>query len=714
MALDSHYIPAFTLETVFLDKDSGAPLSGGILTFYEDDNRTVPKSVFQLTGTPPTYSYLDIGPTITLSSIGTCAVGDDPFVPYLFPYDDAGDVQLYYMTVTSSAGTAQFAREAIPYIAGSGTEGGGNNIENELSNPQFSEVLFGETGTAYAITLASSTSLPVGPNWYLDLVGSGTVTLTQLALVAGTVSTNPPYALDIALSGFTGTAVLRQRLQGNASIFTGNWLNGFFVAKSTGATADLSLQYSQSSGAPSGITIASGTAAVGTYAVFRGSVELDSSTNTNTAPNGYADISLIIPNASHITVTSVQVYGSDSEVTQGSILFDEQPLNRLTDHMYNYWQQPLFYKRISSYLVGWDFAFNPYQVSVATVTPTAGYIFDQTIAKSTGGNYAVTFSNVNPIFTPGTANTAMYLLQYLTGASAAALEYTALSVNIHAYLATGTASARVYLFGGNAVSTIPVLPTTIGTMDASGVFTLTAANWFAIASTYYRSAAVPILGNDVFQIGDTDLGFANFNVFDNLDLTTISNFAIVVTIATGSTASAVQIGSISLVPGTIPTRPAPQTADEVLRECQYYYEKSYNPTVAVGTSTLLGALFLPQSTSIAGANATRAYSQSGSFIFNTRKRIAPTVASMRFYSLLGVADNVTVTLVVNTTATQVAADAANGVIWNYVLSMTGFAFDVVQAQGGAIASDNATANGGLRTSGYLTFHYVADCRLGII
>ena len=40
MALDPHYIPAFSIdEGPILDKDNGAPLSGGVVWFQYDNNR---------------------------------------------------------------------------------------------------------------------------------------------------------------------------------------------------------------------------------------------------------------------------------------------------------------------------------------------------------------------------------------------------------------------------------------------------------------------------------------------------------------------------------------------------------------------------------------------------------------------------------------------------------------------------------------------------
>ena len=53
--------------------------------------------------------------------------------------------------------------------------------------------------------------------------------------------------------------------------------------------------------------------------------------------------------------------------------------------------------------------------------------------------------------------------------------------------------------------------------------------------------------------------------------------------------SGVSFDSISLIPGYIPTRPAPKTIDEHLREASYYFLMSFNqgivPANSVGTPT---------------------------------------------------------------------------------------------------------------------------------
>lgn len=139
MSLDSRYIIASDLQSLFRDKDTGLPLRNGVIYFWEDEARTIPKSVFQITGTPPNYSYVDLGAVINLTSIGTISNnGPNDIILYYFPYDDAGNAQLYFVQVYSqggpTTGVLQFTREGWPNFTQADTSA---NILNYCPNGQF-------------------------------------------------------------------------------------------------------------------------------------------------------------------------------------------------------------------------------------------------------------------------------------------------------------------------------------------------------------------------------------------------------------------------------------------------------------------------------------------------------------------------------------------------------------------------------------------------
>lgn len=136
MALDTRYVPTKYFQEIFLDKDTGCPLSGGVVKFYRDNARTTPKEVYQLTGTPPNYTYISLGTEVTLSSSGTFQDGSsNDITVYLFPYDTSGNIDLYYATVESSGAVSQFTREGFPNVSQEDIED--EELLNFIPNGQF-------------------------------------------------------------------------------------------------------------------------------------------------------------------------------------------------------------------------------------------------------------------------------------------------------------------------------------------------------------------------------------------------------------------------------------------------------------------------------------------------------------------------------------------------------------------------------------------------
>lgn len=141
MALDTeHYIPLFYLSNPVIDKDTGSPLAGGEINFFRDSSRITPKDVYILSGDPPDYTYVNIGSTVGLGPAGTPMYLGNDVVIYLFPFD--GDIDtttntldLYYYTVESSGGIAQFTREGQPNLEASDV---GQTVDvNFIPNGQF-------------------------------------------------------------------------------------------------------------------------------------------------------------------------------------------------------------------------------------------------------------------------------------------------------------------------------------------------------------------------------------------------------------------------------------------------------------------------------------------------------------------------------------------------------------------------------------------------
>lgn len=129
--LNPAYISSTPLQWFFINKDDASPLAGGIVTFYSQTNPTVLKPVYQLDNSSPT-GFSILNDPITLTAVGTFADdnGND-IIPYFYPFDADGNVELYYITVYSSGGVLQFTRMDWPPNM---SEGGGEEVTNEIIN----------------------------------------------------------------------------------------------------------------------------------------------------------------------------------------------------------------------------------------------------------------------------------------------------------------------------------------------------------------------------------------------------------------------------------------------------------------------------------------------------------------------------------------------------------------------------------------------------
>ncbi len=728
MAIDSHYIPAFSIEDVLLDKDKGAPLSGGLVYFEQDNNRGVLKPVYQITGTSPNYTYTQLPNPVELSSIGTFEDSlSNPTIPYFYPFDANGDPEYYFVRVTSSTDVPQFSREAVPYIPTDISPAeSAINFGNEITNPQFAEVLF-DTDSAnyvYSFTAATLEAVEIAPGWEIVASGTGTVTVSQSRPV-GSLNrpTNPGTLLNINSTGVSYLR-LRQRIYGSPNLFGQEFISGFFVAKTFGASsATVTMYYSQSNGTVTNIPVlAAILPATGAYTEFSGSTAtaIPASTSADSFPDGYIDIELAIPLSTNIEITSIQVVGTGA-VSVSDVPYDAETNYRQIDHEFHYYQPLINFKPIPSMLSGWDFPLNPAQINSSsfTMSTTAAYIWDQTIGKSVVGNIAVVRNAVTSGIqaTIGNADEAFYYMQYLSGDQARKILGTRLSVNVNAFRtqAGGACTARVYLYRGNAASSFPTLPTSLGTIAASGVFTLTAANWTLITRSNLGQAqgTLPVVNTADYTTlnDDIDLQFNGWEITDTAEIADTDKFAIVVTFQCPTTATVVTVNSISLVPGDIPTRPAPQTKDEVIRECQYYYETSKDVGVAITTSDSNGALLRRQDifTVTVPPDALELWPRSFGIEYNTVKRVAPTVS---IYNEGGTAANVSgftfqagvqhATSSIAITNWTARAGGQKGIeyISNYTNTASGFL-----AVAGVV---NNTSEA------FISFHFQADARLGVV
>ncbi len=140
----SQVVIAPALQEYYVDKLTGAPLAGGIITYYSDINRTTLKPVWTISGSPPNYSFVQLPNPLTLSAVGTpMDASGNPIFVYYAPYlqDSLGNytstVENYYITVTNSLGTQEFTREGWPNVGAGGGDIGTPEFINFAPNGQF-------------------------------------------------------------------------------------------------------------------------------------------------------------------------------------------------------------------------------------------------------------------------------------------------------------------------------------------------------------------------------------------------------------------------------------------------------------------------------------------------------------------------------------------------------------------------------------------------
>lgn len=469
---------------------------------------------------------------------------------------------------------------------------------NQITNPQFAIVNF---DSPLVITGATNPDpIEVAPGWFLELTGTGNVTLNQVPLNDDNINpSNAPYALQLILSGWNlDGVILRQRFEQNGMLWASKIVSSTLTALIDGAPQAVNARLVDSDGNTLA-NVLSVPAVNGAWNEFTGHDELPDSINTDTPPDAYIEYQLQLPSNVDIYVTSIQLVVQDIEVEPS---FQQDSIERQIDHTFHYYKEPIFEKPIPSYLVGWDFPLNPAQEHGYTVTNfsygganKSAYIWDQTIVFSSVNN-VLSFSR-NPttygLRTTTLGNTTFAIIQYIPAKLLYQLFSGRCAVKLRGRIASATIHGTVGLYW-TTDATLPVMTVTgnecTGNSLVSGVTTgganppttaVANGSWTQVARGANPSSA-PFTFNSTFQDFD-------FTGFEDTDASTQATFAaIVISFNTLSTGSFVTVDYCSLVSGDIPTKPAPQTPDQVLRECRYYFEKSYADQTPPGSNTQAG------------------------------------------------------------------------------------------------------------------------------
>ena len=578
------------------------------------------------------------------------------------------------------------------------------STDNLITNPQFALVNFTGSFTTTASTIN------IAPGWQVIGNGSaGSITFTQIAIAgASQIVTNPPYALQIISSGWT-SITLQQTFNGNGGLWTSDTAEPFggvavnFTALSaTPINISATIVYSDG---PQQAVIIDSALLTNAYAEYVGAQTIAPSINPDIPPNASTSLQITWSSPSTVTITSIQLVGQDVPTDMPYL---QEPIEREIDYTFHLYNDALQFKPIPSLLTGWDFSLNPAQFgSTQSITTVPSYIWDQTICGSAMNTISVVRNALNGGFQATTTvdNDAFYMLQYLTGQSAFNTTINKLSVNLRAYQLTNpNVVAQVYLYFSNGGGTIPTLPTTIGTLASSGVFTRTASDW-AIIPQDIGVATIFEFGSPLAQV--VDYKSTGWQGYQFASLTTTANFAIVVTFKIPTSGTSVVVNSISCDEGNIPTIPAPQTPDEVLRECQYYYEKSYNPLVIPGTADFSNCIVARQG--IFGQASTTASIFSAEFNVNysQKRTVAPTIT---LYN--PAATNDTTNVVVSIQYPGIADASAPVLQTNWTQFILGSKTAGYKTNNVAALLSSSGSNYSAAVDGIVEFHYTCDARLG--
>ena len=723
MSLNPKFVLMPSLQQVIFDKTLDTFLSDGIVSFFEDENRTVPKTVYTLTGTGPgSYQYVSLGSVLTLSGIGSFVDSSGGnIIPYLYPYEGLPTdpepstiVELYYITVYSSTGVFQFDISAWPNIIGNATPiNEADTTDNLIANPEFSQILFysGATqGSPFSFTTTGTNiETKIAPDWSVITTGNGSFGVYQQVISDNTAPGNPTFALGITTSGYSTPVILRQRWF-TPRIFSGGLVSGTFIVESMdGGSYTVSLNYTPSLTGTiqqicTGTTLSSGFTLIA-------NTNLVLITNPG-GGTGYVDITIVIPVGAPLQISCVQLCGVSG--TGESVAYLQQTPAREADHLFHYWQDKLNFKPIPSYLTAWDFPLNPAQFNGPSVgsqalgANTSYYAWDQTIVFQSVTN-SINISRVSDIGylqLAATANTQMAIIQYLTGSQIQDILVQALSaVSSYVRMSSTVAQAMsvsLWWTANNSLPSIGSAASFVAGLDANGHPNSVVAGWNEIK----------IPNNNGLFTTPGSLSLADFSISgftDPMAYHTAKFFAIVVGSSQVLNGNVLNFGSVSLVPGLIPTIPAPQSADEVLRECQYYYETSYASVADFNATPNNNALWMPQ-TMISTGSTNILYASPGSVQYKVLKRANP---NLTVYSLAKTNGSVSSLLWWDNsgTVTQIGPHDKSLSLWTNSVAANSF---FITPNSRSALESQSTLGTTTFGSGSIAFHWVVDARLGVV
>lgn len=203
------------------------------------------------------------------------------------------------------------------------------STDNQVTNPQFALINFESPLT---LTSVSTQVINFAPGWFLNLTGTGNVTLTQVLLnSAVTDPTNASYAIEIELSGTWTKAYVSQRYEANGVLWSNSFVSSSIMALSGAAPQQISASIVDSQGNTL-TTVLSTTSLTETFNEYRGVGEIGASANTDFPPGAYIEYQLLLPNNCTITFSSIQLIAGDVQITYP---YEQTTVERQIDQTYH-------------------------------------------------------------------------------------------------------------------------------------------------------------------------------------------------------------------------------------------------------------------------------------------------------------------------------------------------------------------------------------------
>ncbi len=226
--------------------------------------------------------------------------------------------------------------EVNDYIAG---EGGSTPVdssfasENQVTNPQFALINF---ESPLVVSGTDPDPIQIGPGWVLELGGTGTATITQVALTSTNSNpSNAPYALQLTLAGWDdGEVFLRQRFQQNGMLWANKTVSSTITAMIDGSPQGISATLVDSDGPSTLAQVLAVPNVNSEWNEYTGHGTLGDTGNTDTPPSAYIDYKLALPSNVDIYLTSIQLIVQD-ENDLAEPAFEQDSINRQIDHTYN-------------------------------------------------------------------------------------------------------------------------------------------------------------------------------------------------------------------------------------------------------------------------------------------------------------------------------------------------------------------------------------------